>query len=462
MTKKISLRLLVLFVTTITLLSCQSDTEKADKLRLENKFDEAVALYQKAADAGDAYAMWRLSNAYGCGDGIDRDEVKALELLKKSADAGCEEAKCFLAEAYIFDWYNIGKDTNKGKKMLDDLVKTTSNSTVLSEYAILFFMDGSPYGQDDEKVIRILKKVEDKNNPYYLYLMGGIYECGTDKIEINAEKAIEYYTKAFENGIRRSASRLVGIYYNGCGNVKADKAKVIEWLNRGIESNETDCMNYMANFCLSEDSTYHDLHNPQRAVELYRRAAKHGEGSAFFKLGNLYFDGEFLPKDDKKAFENWKKGCELKNDDATSNLAYCYIYGVGCEKDEEKGIEFYKLAVKYGSGFSANNLYECYLKGAYGVEQDIDLAKEFLLKAAELEDPNGCYRLGLQYYLGKEPFSKNESQAFVYMKKAADKGHVDACGMLALFYERGIGVDKDPKKAKEYKDKTRANNDEKK
>jgi len=69
---------LAVLVATIALVSCQTDSEKADKLRLENKFDEAAELYQKAADEGDAYAMWRLSNAYNNGDGVDWDEAKAL------------------------------------------------------------------------------------------------------------------------------------------------------------------------------------------------------------------------------------------------------------------------------------------------------------------------------------------------------------------------------------------------
>lgn len=52
---------IIIFALTLTL--CQSEIEKADKLRLENKFEEAAALYQKLADKGDAYAMWCLSNA---------------------------------------------------------------------------------------------------------------------------------------------------------------------------------------------------------------------------------------------------------------------------------------------------------------------------------------------------------------------------------------------------------------
>ena len=451
----------VIIISAFALMSCQTDSEKADKLLLENKFDEAAELYQKAADEGDAYAMWRLSNAYGNGDGVDWDEAKALELLKKSAQAGCEEAKCNLAFAYMFDWSNIGKDEEKGKEMLEELIKQTKNSTVLSRYAGLLFFGGGPYEEDQEKAMRVLKKVEDKDNPFYLDLMGAIYSSGTDKIEVDAEKAIEYYTKAFENGRKYSAYRLQSIYTAGYGEVKADKTKRIEWLNRGIESNVIDCMVDMAGLCITEDSTFKDMHNPQKAIDLLKRAARHGSGKAYDSMGYLCYEGKYLPKDDKKACENWEKAVALKYYEAASNLAYAYIEGVGCEKDEKKGIELYKLAADNGSGFSAYKLYYCYANGAWGVKKDIEVAKKYLFKAAEYEDAWGCYNLGRHYYLGTEYVTKDVGQAFVYIKKAADMGLVDACKSLSYLYENGIGVDKDPQKAKEYRDKTIANSESK-
>ena len=450
-----------MLIATISLLSCQTDSEKADKLRLENKFDEAAELYQKAADEGDAYAMWRLANAYGNGDGVDWDEAKAIELLKQSAQAGCEEAKCNLAFAYMFDWSNIGKDEEKGKEMLEELIKQTNNSTVLSRYAGLLFFGGGPYEEDQEKAMRFLKKVEDKDNPFYLDLMGAIYTSGADKIEVDAEKAIECYTKAFENGRKYSAYRLQSIYAAGYGEVKADKTKQIEWLNRGIGSNVTDCMVDMALLSITEDSAYNDMHNPQKAIDLLKRAARHGSGHAYYTMGNLYYEGKYLPKDDKKAYENWEKAVELKYYEAASNLAYAYIEGVGCEKDESKGIELYKLAADNSSGFAAYKLYYCYANGVWGVKKDIEVAKKYLFKAAEYGDAWGCYNLGRHYYLGTEYVTKDVGQAFVYIKKAADMGLVDACNSLSYLYENGIGVDKDPQKAKEYRDKTIADGEKK-
>ena len=451
----------VAIISAIMLISCQTDSEKADKLRLENKFDEAAELYQKAADKGDAYAKWRLSNAYDNGDGVDWDEAKAFELLKQAALEGCEEAKCNLAFAYMFDWYGTGKEPEKGKEMLDEIIKTTQNTFVLARYADLLFEGGGPYEEDKEKAIRFLKKIENKNEPYYLDLMGCIYTLGTDKIEIDVKKAIDYFTKAFENGRKYSAYRIQRIYAAGYGDLKPDKTKRIEWLNRGIEGNVTDCMYDMALLCITEDSTYKDMHNPQRAIELLKKATRHGNGNAYFAIGNLYYNGEYLPKDDKKAFENWKKGVELKCKEAAGNLAYAYIEGVGCDKDMSKGIEIYKQAVDDGDGFSANKLFYCYWTGTWGVKKDKELARKYLLRAAELNDPQGCYNLGRQYYMGNDLVNKDYGQAFVYTKKAADMGLVDACNALAYFYENGYGVDKDPQKAKEYKDKTIANSGKK-
>lgn len=291
--------------------------------------------------------------------------------------------------------------------------------------------------------------------------MGAIYTSGADNIEVDAEKAIEYYTKAFENGRKYSAYRLQSIYAAGYGEVKADKTKQIEWLNRGIESNVTDCMVDMALLSITEDSTYKDMHNPPKAIDLLKRAARHGSGNAYYTMGNLYYEGKYLPKDDKKAYENWEKAVELKYYEAASNLAYAYREGVGCEKDESKGIELYKLAADNSSGFAAYKLYYCYANGVWGVKKDIEVAKKYLFKAAEYGDAWGCYNLGTHYYLGTEYVTKDVGQAFVYIKKAADMGLVDACNSLSYLYENGIGVDKDPQKAKEYRDKTIADGEKK-
>lgn len=452
---------LVLLLSALLFISCQSDSEKADKLRLENKFEEAAELYKKAAEDGDAYALWCLSNAYYNGDGVEYDEQKAFDLLKQAAEKGCEEAKCEMALAYMFGWYGISKDSDKGKSMLEELIKNTENSYVMARYASLKFEGAGPYEEDKEKAMSILDKVKDKNDSYYLYAMGLVYLKGTDYIDIDINKSIEYFSKAFNKGRRYSAYFLQSLY-KGYGDLKRDDEKRIEWLNRGIESNVTDCMVEMAWLCLSEDSAYQNIHNPQKGIELLKKAAKHGNGEAYDDLGSIYYNGKFLQKDDSKAFECFQKATELKSANGAFNLGFAYLNGTGCEKNIAKGIETWKLAVKYGSGAAANNLFCYYYYGYYGgTKKDKEQAKKYLLKAAELRNDMGCRNLGLQYYTGKDLVDKDEQQAFVYMKMAADTGLVVACESLAYFYENGIGCKRNPQKAKEYRDKTIVQEDKK-
>lgn len=458
---KINRLFLIAFIA-IIVVSCQSDAEKADKLRLDNQFDKALVLYQKGADAGDAYAMWRLSNAYRDGDGVEFDQKEALKWLTKAAEGGCVEAKCELARAYIFDWYDIGEDAKNGKEMMERLVKETDNATVLTSYARLLFYGSGTYEEDKDKALRILEKIKDRNNPNYLGFMADIYNIGGGEIDRDMQKSIEYYKLAFEKGNRDCAYSLGCIYMLGDGGVTADTIAAIEWFKKGVAANQNDCMYSLAQIYLSEDDNFSAYHNPTRGMELLKKAIAHGNGEACYWLGVLYFNGKYVDKDDLKFYEYSKKASELRNPNGLYNLAYCYMNGCGCEKNTIEGLETYRKAVKYGSGIAAYALYRHYFfSGMYyvskdSVENDYAEAKKYLLESARLGYDIGCFELAQQYYNGYGLFELNYQLAFNYMKKAADAGNVDACSALSYFYSEGIGCQKDPNMAREYEDRTYA------
>ena len=62
--------------------------------------------------------------------------------------------------------------------------------------------------------------------------------------------------------------------------------------------------------------------------------------------------------------------------------------------------------------------------------------------------------MGYRYYLGKS-VEKDNQQAFIYYKLAADQGHLDACKSVAYFYKNGEGCTKALKKAEEYENKAK-------
>ncbi|MBO5443840.1 MAG: sel1 repeat family protein [Muribaculaceae bacterium] len=177
----------LLSVLIILLSSCSNTVERADKLRLDNKFEEAAELYKQAASEGNAYAKWRLAKAYSNGDGIEYNEEIAWSLLKEAADAGCPQARCDVALSYIYGLYGIDENVEKGKQMLESLCSNTQDSYSLTRYAVEL-LNGSNFDINEERAMFILDNIQDKKEPYYLRIMSYIYFNGINNIEVDNNK----------------------------------------------------------------------------------------------------------------------------------------------------------------------------------------------------------------------------------------------------------------------------------
>lgn len=83
---------------------------RADRLYEEKRYEEAVELYGRAADAGDAEAQYKLGKMYYSGYGVEKDTEEAMRLFKLSAEQGCDAAEFRLGSAYQLGW-DVEKDT---------------------------------------------------------------------------------------------------------------------------------------------------------------------------------------------------------------------------------------------------------------------------------------------------------------------------------------------------------------
>ena len=438
------------------LTSSQSYSEKADKLCLENKFDEATALYQKAADNNDAYGMWCLSKAYGNGDGIEFSLEKALEWLQKAADNGCEEALADLAFAHLLGSYNLPVDTLKGVELIKQLLQTSSNPYALSRCAMTYiFGYGKSFEKDCNEAYKVLQKVTDKENPTYNQAMGLVYWNGSSSIDVDVEKAIEYFKKAYELG-NGYAAYCIGVLYSKGKLLPKDYKKAIEWFNKGVEKNSTSSMTGLSRIYETINPDTKDFHDDNKAYNLLKKAMSHGDGDAYCLLGYWYTVGNYFEKDDQKAFELYKKAAELGSTDGMVNVGVDYLTGRGTAKDIDAAEKMWIKAAERGNAEAAWRLSLSYSDGTF--KWNTEKIVFYLNKAAALDHPAACYKLSDCYLKGIEGYPKDMFQAFIYMKKAADLGHVDACAKLAYMYYNGIGCEKNIELAKEYKAKAGVTN----
>lgn len=446
-------RLYFLLIMGVVLLSSCSQVKKADKLRLEHKFEEAAALYQKAASKGDAYAMWRLGQCYDNGNGVERDKKKAYEWIKKAAEKGCVEAKTDMACTQIYGWYNKKKEIKKGIQRLTELTSKTDNPYTQFQFALMYWngIDGE-IEQNRSKAKEILSNIKDKNSPYYNYLMGFVYCYGTDGTDMDEEKAVECWKKSFEEGYTPGASHIAYLYQQGGSQIMKDIEQAVEWYKKGIEANSATCMYNLALVYLSEDTMTQKYHNPREAILLLKKAIKQKEGDACSEMGYLYSTGQHVEKDDKEATKYYKMADEYGSASGSLNLGVHYLTGRGIEEDVNEARKCYERAVERGNAEAALRLARMYEDNTFG-KPNMDKCLEYLEKAVKLGSPRAYYLIARQYYYGWNDYPEDNFQAFVYFKKAADAGYIDAYDYLIEMYEKGWGCDKNPAKAKEYKKK---------
>ena len=115
----------------------------------------------------------------------------------------------------------------------------------------------------------------------------------------------------------------------------------------------------------------------------------------------------------------------------------------------------YRQAFKILSGLASPGdprscymLYRMYFNGL-GTEKDILKAKEWLIKAAENNEPDAEYEYAVYFapYQNQPEFSYEEN--FRWLKRAAEHGHAKAAVELAKLYFSGRGCTEDPARAEE-------------
>ena len=206
------------------------------------------------------------------------------------------------------------------------------------------------------------------------------------------------------------------------------------------------------------------------------KAAKNGNVEAQYELANMYYNGENVEIDYKKAIEWYKLSAEKGLLDSQLKLGYMYYSGTNINKNLEEAMKWYSLAANNGDLDSQMMLGDMYYNGKK-VGINYKKAEEFYkLAAKNLSDKAQCI-LGDMYFTGKETrwymitekefedgyklnkedVQKNMGRLYIesnavkrscckaikYYKLSAEQGNSEAQYKLADIYKEGVGVEKD-------------------
>ncbi len=438
--------------------------------------EKGIAYLKQALEKGAAHAGLFLGYYY-CYNAPEKDILEGEAYFKKAATYNNNDAKYELRKLHI---YQENFDLSQKLQSLEALVELAENYPKAYVDVAYQYLAGTIVDKDLEKAHQFLEKSIAGKYAYAAYYLGREYEYGTFNKENNSaeyDKAFEWYTVgASLNGVE--SIEVLGRYYRLGIVGEPDPEKAIAFNKRGIESFNSNYSKVELAICY--ENGFGVERDYQQAFDLFLSAANNrdpyamyqvglyyrdgaltngdsdfensykyfnaaytnGYGLAFYELAKATYYGEGVVADVPKAIEMYHECLNNKIFDAAVDLGIYYEQNEE-DNDPSKAVEYMKQAVEAEIPYSFYKLGSYYYAG-FGVEENVDTAKMYFLRAVERRYQYANISLG-NIELWEEASDSNDANAFEYYTTAAQYGYYNYG--LGMCYKYGIGTEKNPEKA---------------
>jgi TPR repeat protein len=265
------------------------------------RLSEGTAWFRKAAEHQNSDAEFGLARLFLRGVGVDKDSIEALRWLKKAMNNGRLE--------------DTAMSDNSG------LFGTIANVRFIKSEADFLSSVLIDQGFTAETMAEIRRRA-DANDADFVNILGDCYFYGIGGPKKNAEKAVELYQRAVDNGCGTACNDLGDCYWEGNG-VKQDKEKAIELYNQAAAKGyyaKSAKVKKRGNFGVNE----------------LRNRADRGSAEDKYKLGMRFLHGDKEIVKDKTESIVWLQKAAYQDD---SEFAAEAAYRLGDLVESQKGLK---------------------------------------------------------------------------------------------------------------------------
>ncbi|EAU88441.1 enzyme activator [Coprinopsis cinerea okayama7 len=196
---------------------------------------------------------------------------------------------------------------------------------------------------------------------------------------------------------------------------------------------------------------------PPRAAAFYRKAASLGDTAAMYKLGMILLHGLLDEQKNPRDAVSWLKRAaeqaDEENPHALHELALLYEQPNSnlVPHDPVHAKQLYTQAAQLGYTPAQFKLGQCYEYGSLSCPVDPRRSIAWYTKAAEKGDAEAELALSGWYLTGSEGVLKqSDSEAYLWARRAANKGLSKAEYAVGYYAEVGIGIKQDIEFAKRW------------
>ena len=399
--------------------------------QLEPNAQMAVTYLQMSAEQEQPEGMLLLGEMLRDGIGIEKDPKKAVKWLHRSADTGNPQA---MADYGYMRWRGIGFPNKKPEKALKyfELSAKQNNGDGMAYLAWLI------KDQDPEKAkLLINESANVLHNATGEYLLS-MY---------NRENGLEYKQLLQSSALKGNyeAQYELAILQNDINMIKLSADRNIEgaclkYASLISDKNESEALWYYTKAAENGDPVAEvgaarclSKINPEKC-EMYLRSAMHKKyPRAFVEMGHfLKMQHKY-----KDASHMYHIGAALKDTKGMLNYGLMYKDGLGLEQSYNKAYKYLKMSADFGDD-------EGMLQFAL-LSMDNNESIRYLKLAAEKGNNEARYFLAMS--LKDE---KKYTEAIEYLEEASHDHHEDSLFQLGVFYQNGLGVPADMRRAAQF------------
>ncbi len=182
------------------------------------------------------------------------------------------------------------------------------------------------------------------------------------------------------------------------------------------------------------------------ALSLALPRAETGDPAAQTLIAELYWNGQGVSRDPKKALEWYRFGAEGGNREAQFALGNALLQGKVVKLDKKEGRKFLEMAAKAGHVRGAFNLAQM-ITAARPTWAGFKRALPWYQQAAEGGLPDAQYALANIYAEAKGVNFSDDQKAFQWLQKAAQSGFDTAQLELGVWLANGRASERNPQRA---------------
>ena len=193
----------------------------------EVNLEKARHYFEKAAELGNADALYGLGKLYLKPEFPDFDPAKAVEYLEEAAQKDNAFAKYQLGKL-LCQGELVPKDIARGLPLLEELAE---NGVTFASYIVGKVYLREESWQDIKKAILYFRQAAEDGNSFAEYQLGRIYYFGNG-VRVDQEKGLEYLKEAASHGNEYAANLLFTIQQQHTWGVASCTASLIAQLGR--------------------------------------------------------------------------------------------------------------------------------------------------------------------------------------------------------------------------------------